>query len=62
MLAGEVLAILMLITNSNANEYWWQYGRKIFVAFAAVNIVDFFFWFYGYRKLTAISVSAGRIS
>jgi hypothetical protein len=58
MLAAEVLAILMLITNSNANEYWWQYGRKIFVVFAAVNIVDFFFWFYGYRKLTTISVSA----
>lgn len=53
MFGCEILAIVMLVTNSNDGEYWWQYARKIFVVFAAVNIIDFFFWFYGYRRLAA---------
>lgn len=57
MFGCEILAIVMLVTNSNDGEYWWQYGRKIFVVFAAVNIVDFFFWFYGYRRLSAYGSS-----
>lgn len=41
----------MLIMTGKNGDYNWHYGRAIFVIFAAVNIIDFFFWFYGYRKL-----------
>lgn len=57
MFAAEVLAIVMLVMNGNDGEFGWQYARKIFVVFAAVNIVDFFFWFYGYRRLSAWATS-----
>jgi hypothetical protein len=51
MVACEILAIVMLVTNGKGSDYAWSYGRAIFVIFAAVNIIDFFFWFYGYRKI-----------
>lgn len=57
MFAAEVLAIVILVTTGNDSEYWYQYGRKIFVVFAAVNIIDFFFWFYGYRRLSSYSAA-----
>lgn len=53
MLACEILAIVMLITNEHDGDWNWIYCRKVFVVFAAVNIIDFFFWFYGYRRLSA---------
>lgn len=49
----EVLAVVMLVLHDKDGDYAWNYARKIFVIFAAINIVDFFFWFYGYRRLTA---------
>ena len=52
-----MLAIVILVTTSNDGEYWWQYGRKVFVVFAAVNIIDFFFWFYGYKRLASWTAS-----
>lgn len=55
MFGCEVLAIVMLVTTGKDGDYHWQYCRKIFVIFAAVNIIDFFFWFYGYRNSTTVS-------
>jgi hypothetical protein len=56
MFFTEIFAIVILLTTSKDGEYWWDYGRKIFVVFAAVNIIDGFFWFYGYRRLSAWKV------
>lgn len=53
MFFTEIFAIVILLTTAKDGEYWWDYGRKIFVVFAAVNIIDGFFWFYGYRRLSA---------
>lgn len=50
MFGAEVLAIVMLVTTAKDGDWNWFYARAIFVIFAAVNIVDFFFWFYGYRR------------
>lgn len=43
----------MLVVTPRDGDFNWQYARTIFAIFAAVNIIDFFFWFYGYRRLNA---------
>lgn len=61
MVATEILAIVMLVTLGKNDEYWYEYSRKIFVIFAAVNLVDLFFFVYGYRRLSAWSLHTQRI-
>lgn len=49
--ACEVLAIVYLLQNGKGGDYWHDYSRKLFVIFAAVNLVDLIFWLFGYRNL-----------
>jgi hypothetical protein len=51
MVIGEALALLVLIKNGKDGDYQWSYARAVFVIFAAVNIIDFIFSFYAYRKI-----------
>jgi hypothetical protein len=53
MFVCEVLAIVKLVTSGYDGDYNWHYGRAIFAIFAGVNIIDFIFWIYGYRRLSA---------
>ena len=46
----EILAIVMLLKHGGG-DYWAEYARKLFVAFAAVNLIDLAFWGYGYRRI-----------
>lgn len=61
MVATEILAIVMLIILGKNDEYWYEYSRKIFVIFAAVNLVDLFFYAYGYRRMSAWSFHTQRV-
>lgn len=51
MFAAEFYAILTLIMYGKEDEFGWQYARKTFVVFAAINIIDFCFWGFGYKRL-----------
>lgn len=61
MIVTEVLAIAMLVINGKDGEYWYEYSRKVFVIFAAVNLVDLIFYLYGYRRMSAWSLHTQKI-
>lgn len=45
----------MLATTDKTGDYNWQFGRKVFVIFAGVNLIDIFFYLYAYRRLRSWS-------
>jgi hypothetical protein len=55
MVACEGLALYVLVSSGKTGDYQFSYGRTVFVLFTAVNIIDFIFSFYGYKKIPIIS-------
>lgn len=46
-----ILALVMLCINDKDGDYYWTYGRKTFVVFLGVSMLDIGFWVYGFRRV-----------